>query len=126
SAEPTWAERPDAVPHRAAFRPATLRRVVPVNQVQCVDDLHLAITALECHEEGARLRYLAHASDAATRRQMSLLDVAVVDDRGRRYAVDSGERAAEGNHLSGALAIAPGVDEDVRQLTVTVGTLTDG
>ncbi len=125
-AEPTWAERPDRVPHRSAFRPTTLRRVVAVNQTQCVDDLHVALTALECHENGARLRYMAHASDAVTRRQMALLDVAVVDDLGRRYTVDPGESTAEGNHLAGALTIAPAIGDDVRRLTVTVGTLTDG
>lgn len=125
AAEAEWAAPPDAVPHRSAFRPTTLRRVVPVNQVQCVDDLHIAVTALECHDEGARLRYMAHASDATTRRQMTLLDVVVVDDRGRRYAVHPGERVAEGNHLSGVLSIAPGVDDGVRQLTLTVGTLAD-
>lgn len=121
-----WADLPDGVPHRSAFRPTTLRRVVPVNQVQCVDDLHIAITALKCHDEGARLRYIAHASDAGTRRQMTVLDVAVVDDLGRRYAVEAAERQAEGNHLSGALAIAPGIVDDVRQITVTIGTVADG
>lgn len=121
-----WGEVPDAFPHRSGFRPTTLRRVVAVNQVQSVDDLHIALTALECHEACARLRYIAHASNPATRRQMTVLDVVVVDDRGRRYAVDTGDAHAEGNHLSGALAIAPAVPDDVHHLTVTIGTVADG
>ena len=121
-----WGDVPESFPHRSAFRPATLRRVVAVNQVQSVEDLHIALTALECHEGCARLRYIAHASDPATRRQMTVLDVVVVDDQGRRYAVDTGEGRPEGNHLTGALAIAPAIPVDVRQITVTIGTVADG
>jgi hypothetical protein len=120
-----WGEVPASFPHRSSFRPTTLRRVVPVNQVQSVEDMHLALTALECHESGSRLRYIAHASDTTTRRQMAVLDVIVVDDHGRRYAVDTGDAVAEGNHLSGALAIAPAIPVEVRQITVTVGTVAD-
>jgi len=121
-----WGEVPEGFPHCSGFRPTTLRRVVAINQVQSVDDLHIALTALECHEGCARLRYVAHASDPVTRRQMTVLDVVVVDDRGRRYAVDTADAHAEGNHLSGSLAIAPEIAEDVRRLTVTVGTVADG
>jgi hypothetical protein len=56
---------------------------------------------------------------------MTVLDVVVVDDRGRRYAVDTGEGSAEGNHLTGALAIAPGIPADVGHITVTIGTVAD-
>lgn len=121
-----WGEVPEGFPHRAGFPPSTLCRVVAVNQVQCIEDLHIALTALECHRDRARLRYVAHASDPTTRRQMTVLDVAVVDDRGRRYVVDSGDARAEGNHLNGAIAIAPAIPDDVRHLTVTIGTVADG
>jgi hypothetical protein len=121
-----WGEVPDNFPHCSGFRPGTLQRVVAVNQVQSVDDLHIALTSLECHEGCARLRYIAHASDPGTRRQMTVLDVLVVDELGRRYRVDPDEGVAEGNHLSGALAIAPAIPADVGQITVTIGTVADG
>ncbi len=121
-----WGDVPEGFPHCSGFRPATLQRVIAVNQVQSVEDLHIALTALECHEGCARLRYIAHASDPASRRQMTVLDVVVVDDQGRRYAVGTGEGRAEGNHLSGALAIAPGIPADVGRITVTIGTVADG
>jgi len=121
-----WGEVPEAFPHPSGFRPTSLQRVVAVNQVQSVEDLHIAITALECHEDCARLRYIAHASDPVSRRQMTVLDVVVVDDQGRRYAVDTGGGSTQGNHLSGALAIAPAIPADVGTITVTIGTVADG
>lgn len=121
-----WGDEAEGFPHCSAFRPTTLRRVVPINQVQTVEDLHIALTALECHEGCARLRYTAHAADPSARRQLTVLDVVVVDDAGRRYRVDAADRRPEGNHLSGSLAIAPGIPDQVRHLTVTVGTVADG
>ena len=57
-----------------------LRGVVPVNQVQSVDGLDIALVALERHEGGARLRYMCHASGA----QHAPRDAGARRDRGRR------------------------------------------
>ena len=129
-----WPEAPDAPPEdlaaeevgepeALALGPATLRRVVPVNQIQSIDGLTIALISLEQHLDGARLRYMAHASDARTRRQMRLLDVAAVDDRGRRYRVASTDARAEGNRLEGCLVLAPALSHERARLTVTVGTV---
>ena len=56
---------------------------------------------------------------------MHLLDVIAVNDGGRLYRVAPSERAAEGDRLEGALALAPAIPEGVGLLTVTVGTVGD-
>lgn len=120
-----WGEVPEPFPASMAFGPATLREVVPVNQVQSVEGLDIALIALERHEDGARLRYMCHASDARTRRDMCVLDVVVVDDAGRLYRVAPVGSSPEGNRLEGAFAVAPAIPPGVRRLTVTVGTVGD-
>jgi hypothetical protein len=85
----------------------------------------MALTSLERHGGGARLRFMCRASDAATRRRMSVLDVIAVDDRARLYRVASAESRPEGNRLEGAFALAPAIPDDVGLLTVTVGTIGD-
>lgn len=118
-----WGEVPQPFPGALALTPSTLRGVVAVNQTQTVDGLDIALTALERHEAGARLRYLAHARDADSRRRMRVLDVLAVDDHGRRYEVAPLDSGGEGNHLEGALAIAPAIPEAVSALTVAIGTV---
>ncbi|WP_217912684.1 hypothetical protein [Miltoncostaea marina] len=118
-----WGEVPEPFPQALDLVPSSLREVVPVNQIQSVEGLDIAMVALERHDAGARLRYMCHASDARTRTAMCVLDVAVVDDAGRRYRVAPTEGRPEGNRLEGALVVAPAIPEDVRRLTVTVGTV---
>jgi hypothetical protein len=120
-----WGEVPEPFPQALVFGPGTLRAVVAVNQVQSVEGLDVALTSLERHDDGARLRFMCRASDAATRRRMSALDVIAVDDCGRLYRVASAESRPEGNRLEGAFALAPAIPEDVGLLTVTVGTIGD-
>jgi hypothetical protein len=120
-----WGTVPEPFPEALAFGPSTLRGVVPVGQVQSVAGLDIALTALERHDEGARLRFMCRASDAATRRRMAVLDVIAVDDAGRLYRVACTERAPGGNRLEGAFALAPAIPESVALLTVTIGTVGD-
>jgi hypothetical protein len=120
-----WGEVPEPFPQALAFSPSTLRDVVPVNQVQSVEGLAIALTALERHDDGARLRYMCHASDSRGRKQMCVLDVIAVDDAGRLYRVAPVESRTEGNRLDGAFAVAPAIPRDVGRLTVTVGTVSD-
>jgi len=120
-----WGEVPEPFPQSMAFSPSTLCDVVPVNQVQTVEGLAIALTALERHDDGARLRYMCHASDARGRKEMCVLDVIAVDDAGRLYRVAPVEARTEGNRLDGAFAVAPAIPRDVGRLTVTVGTVGD-
>ena len=120
-----WGPVPEPFPQRARFGPSTLRAVVAVNQLQSVAGLDIALTSLERHDGGARLRFMCRASDAATRRRMSVLDVIAVDDAARLYRVACSESRPEGNRLEGAFAVAPAIPEDVGLLTVTVGTIGD-
>lgn len=113
----------EGFPDALALGPATLKSVHVVNQIQSIDGLTIALTVLECHETCARLRYLAHASDARTRRQMRVLDVLVCDDAGHRYQVAVPPPRAEGNRFDGDLLLAPCVGRDRSRLTVTVGTV---
>jgi len=126
---PEAAEEPEEVPEDfpdgLALGPSTLRSVHPVNQCQTIDGLTIALTALECHEGCARLRYMAHASNARTRRQMRILDVLAVDDAGRRYCVATPPPRVEGNRFDGELVLAPGLGRARARLTVTVGTVAD-
>jgi hypothetical protein len=119
-----WGTVPEPFPGALDFRPATLREVVPVCQVESVGGLDLALTSLERHDGGARLRFMCRAPDSVPRR-MHLMDVIAVDDGGRLYRVAPSERAADGDRLEGALALAPAVPEGVGLLTVTVGTVGD-
>jgi hypothetical protein len=118
-----WGSVPEPFPEALVFGPGTLRAVVPVNQIQSVAGLDMALTALERHDGGARLRFMCRASDAATRRRMAVLDVIAVDDAARLYRVASIESSSHGNRLEGAFALAPAIPDDVRRLTVTVGTV---
>ena len=120
-----WGVVPEPFPEALAFGPATLRAVVPVGQVQSVAGLDIALTSLERHDQGARLRFMCRASDAATRRRMSVLDVIAVDDSARLYRVACAETAPEGNRLEGSFALAPAIPEGVARLTVTIGTVGD-
>jgi hypothetical protein len=120
-----WGAVPEPFPQALVFGPATLREVVPVGQVQSVAGLDIALTALERHDDGARLRFMCRASDAATRRRMSVLDVIAVDDSARLYRVACRESVPEGNRLEGAFALAPAIPETVALLTVTIGTVGD-
>lgn len=118
-----WGEPIEPFPDGLIFAPETLRDVVPVGQTQTVDGLAVALTAVERYVDGARVRYLAHATDAAGRGQMAVLEAAAVDDAGRLYRVAAIERTQRGNRLEGALAIAPAPPLDVARLTVTIGTM---
>lgn len=120
-----WAEVGEPFPDALEFGPATLEQVVPVNQIQSVGGLDIALVALERHAAGGRLRYMCHASSALERTEMCLLDVIAVDDAGRLYRVAGVESRPEGNRLEGALVVAPAIPSDVRLLTVSIGTVWD-
>jgi hypothetical protein len=120
-----WAEVGEPFPDALEFGPATLEQVVPVNQIQSVGGLDIALVALERHAAGGRLRYMCHASSALDRTEMCLLDVIAVDDAGRLYRVAGVESRPEGNRLEGALVVAPAIPPDVRLLTVSIGTVWD-
>jgi hypothetical protein len=120
-----WGEVPEPFPQALDFGPATLREVVPVNQVQSVEGVAIAITALERHDGGARLRYMCQASPEPGPREMGILDVIAVDDGGRLYRVAPVESRADGRRLDGAFALAPAIPQEVGRLTVTVGTVID-
>jgi hypothetical protein len=118
-----WGVVAEPFPQALSFGPASLRGVVPVNQVQSIDGLDIALVALERHEGGARLRYMCHASGVQTRRDMRVLDVIAVDDGARRYRVAPIDSQSEGNRLEGAFALAPAIPLQARRLTVTIGTV---
>jgi hypothetical protein len=118
-----WGTVPEPFPEALSFGPGSLRDVVPVNQVQSVDGLDIALVALERHDDGARLRYMCHASGARTRREMRVLDVIAVDDGARRYRVAPIDSRPEGNRLQGAFVLAPAIPQSARRLTLTIGTL---
>ena len=120
-----WGTVPEPFPQALVFGPSTLRQVVPVNQVQSIEGLDIALTSLERHDDGARLRYMCRASDADPRKRTSVLDVIAVDDAGRLYRVAPAESDPEGRRPDGAFALAPAIPEDVALLTVTVGTVGD-
>lgn len=121
-----WGEVVDPFPGGLVCGPGTLRGVVAVNQTQSVDDVTIALTTLERFQQGARLRFLAHTSDPKKRKGLTVLDVLVVDDQGRRYRDALLDARREGNRAEGALAIAPAIPRDVGSLTVTIGTVGDG
>lgn len=118
-----WGSVPASFPDGLLFGPSSLREVVTVGQVQTVGGLDIALVALERHAEGARLGYMCHASDQRTRAEMCVLDVIAVDDMGRLYRVACAQGEPQGNRLEGSLIIAPPIPDDVRRLTVTVGTV---
>ena len=120
-----WGEVPEPFPDAVVLVPATLRAVIPVSQAQSAGGLDIALVALERHESGARIGYMCHASDARTRGEMQMLDVIAVDDGGRRYRVAPSDPRPEGNRLQGHLVVAPAIPNEVRRLTVTVGTVRD-
>lgn len=121
-----WGEVPRPFPEALHLTPGSLRQVIAVNQIQSVDGLDVALVALERHLGGARVRYMCHASDVRTRREMSVLDVVAVDDGGRRYAVASVASRTEGNRLDGELVLAPAIPQEATRLTVAVGSLGPG
>lgn len=118
-----WGPVPEPFPEALALVPATLREVVPVGQIQSAGGLDVAMVALERHEDGARLRWMCHASDGRRRTEVSMLDVVVVDDAGRLYRTACVEGPPEGDRLEGALLVAPAIPRGVRRVTVTVGTV---
>jgi hypothetical protein len=120
-----WGEVPEPFPDAVLLAPSTLRQVVPVSQAQSAGGLDIALVALERHDTGARIGYMCHASDARTRGEMQMLDVIAVDDGGRRYRVAPTDARPEGNRLQGNLVVAPAIPNEVRRLTVTVGTVRD-
>ena len=121
-----WGEVVDPFPQALVFSPGTLRGVVPVIQTEAVADVTVALTALERYQQGARIRYLAHAADPKKRKSLGALDVLVVDDQGRRYRTAALDVKKEGNRSEGALVLAPAIPRDVTRLTVTIGTVGDG
>lgn len=118
-----WGEVPEPFPEALALVPATLREVVPVNQIQSAGGLDLAMVALERHDGGARLRWICQSSDGRPRSEASMLDVVAVDDAGRLYRTAGIGDAPDGGRLEGALLIAPAIPAGVRRLTVTIGTV---
>jgi hypothetical protein len=121
-----WGEVPTPFPDALIFTPGTLRGVVPVHQTQSIDGVTIALTALERYEQGARLRFLAHAADQKRRAHLATVDeVLAVDEHCRRYQVAPLDVRREGNHAEGALVLGPAPPRDVSSLTVTIGSLGD-
>ncbi len=121
-----WGPVPDPFPEALALVPATLREVVPVNQIQSAGGLDVAFVALERHDAGARLRYICHANDGRPREGVTMLDVLAVDDGGRMYRTACVEGTASGDRVDGALVVAPAIPRSVKRITVTVGTIWSG
>jgi hypothetical protein len=115
-----WGEVVEPFPQGLAFGPATLRGVVALNQTQSTDDVTISLTTLERYQQGARLRYLAQASDPKRRKQLERLDVTAVDDEGRTYRVAQLEGRKDGSRQEGAVAIAPAIPRDVEVLAVSL------
>jgi hypothetical protein len=120
-----WGEVLEPFPEALALTPDALRSVVPVLQTEAIDGVTIALTALERFEHGARVRYLARATDPRQRGTMDALDVLAVDDRGRRYRTATIDVTREGNRSEGSLMLAPAIPSDVLRLTVTIGTVGD-
>jgi hypothetical protein len=118
-----WGEVPEPFPEALALAPATLREVVPVNQIQSAGGVDVAMVALERHDAGARLRYICQASDGRVRSEACMLDVIAVDDAGRLYRTACVEGSPEGDRLEGALLVAPAIPRAVSRLTITIGTI---
>jgi hypothetical protein len=121
-----WGEVVEPFPQGLAFGPATLRGVVALNQTQCTEDVTISLTALERYQQGARLRYLAQASDPKRRKQLERLDVTAVDDEGRTYRVAALEGRKDGTRQEGAVAIAPAIPTGVEVLAVSFAPAGDG
>jgi hypothetical protein len=121
-----WGEVVEPFPQALTFSPGTLRGVTAVDQTLSVDEVTLALTAIERYQDGARMRYLAHTKDPRKRKHLGApSDVLVVDEAGRRYRVACLESRRDGNRAEGALALAPAIPKDVGAITVTVGSLGD-
>jgi hypothetical protein len=118
-----WGEVPEPFPEAVVFGPGTLRGVVALGQVITVDAVTIALVALERHVSAARVRVLAHTSDAALRGPLTMMDVLAVDDAGRRYATALTDARSEGNRLEADIALAPAIPRRVGHLTITVGTV---
>lgn len=118
-----WGEPVTPFPEGLVLTPSTLRGVLPVNQMQTVDDLTIAITCLERFADGARARYIAQAAGHRSRAHLKVFDPAVIDDRGRMYQVAGISEEVRGNHAGGAILIAPAPPRDCRRLTLTIGTV---
>ena len=113
-------------PQALVFSPGTLRGVTPVDQTLSVDDVTLALVALERYQDGARLRWLAHTKDPKKKKGLGTpAGVEVVDDAGRRYRAAALESRRDGHRAEGALALAPAIPRDVDAITVTVGNVGD-
>jgi hypothetical protein len=121
-----WGEVVEPFPQALTFSPGTLRGVVPVNQTEVVDDVTIALTVLERYQQGARVRFLAHAADPKKRKSLGVLDVLAVDDQGRRYRVATLDVKREGNRAEGVIALAPAIPRDATRLTITIGTVGNG
>jgi hypothetical protein len=121
-----WGEVPQPFPQALVFSPGTLRGVVPINQTQSVGGVTISLTVLERYQQGARLRFLAHAVDAKRKKHLATPhDVAVVDESGRPYRVAPLEIRREGGRAEGVLVLAPAIPKDVSAITVTIGSLGD-
>jgi hypothetical protein len=122
----SWGQVVDPFPQALAFGPATLRGVVALNQTQSTEDVTISLTALERYQQGARVRYLAHASEPKRRRQLDRLDVTAVDDQGRTYRTAVLEGRKDGSRVEGAVAIAPAIPRDVEVLAMSFAPAGDG
>lgn len=122
-----WGEIVDPFPQALVFSPGMLRGVVAINRTESIDDVTVALTAMERYQQGSRLRYLAHTADPKRRKQLgSSPDLLVVDDQGRRYRTAPIDTRRDGNRAEGMIAIGPAVPRDVSVLTITVGSIGDG
>jgi hypothetical protein len=121
-----WGEVVEPFPEALVFSPGTLRGVASVDQTVSVDEVTLALIAIERYQDGARVRYLAHTGDPKKRQHLGPpSDVLVVDAVARRYRVACLESRRDGNRAEGTLALAPAIPKDVGAITVTVGSLGD-
>ena len=116
-----WGAVPEPFPQALSFGPATLRSVVPVNQVQSIEGLDIALVALERGES----RLLIATLGGATRATWG----AGRDRRQRRRRAATGwrkiESQSDGNRLEGAFAWRQRSRGKARRLTLTIGTVRD-
>jgi hypothetical protein len=119
----SWGEIADPADQPLDISPAALVGVVALGQIESIGDVTVALLSLERFRDFSRLRYLAHTADPAQRGPLAVLDVLVVDERGRRYRTASMGVDSAGNRLEGVIALAPGIPRETTSLTVTIGTL---
>jgi len=115
-----WGRVPEPFPAALEIGPRSLREIVAIRQIQTVDDATIALTHLERHDDAALARFLVDDPDGGP---VEADDLLVIDDAGRIYSAATLACRTLPGGVDGAIAIAPGIPDDAKAITVTVGTL---